>query len=81
MISSQKEYQKARDELRYLTDWLSRLESEKATARKGLTTASIRKMIARLQDELAEYEAAGAAILPTPEERAEPNDGGAGRET
>ena len=73
MISSQTEYQKAREELEHLTHWLSRLEIEKAVVRKGLTVASIRKMISRLQEELAEYEAAGAAILPTRKEQTEPN--------
>ncbi len=80
MISSQTEYQKVREELQDLTSWLSRLEEEKATARKGLTTASIRKMIARLQEELAEYEAARELRPPVPEQRAEPNDGGVERE-
>ena len=60
MISSKTEYLKAREELQHLTHWLSRLENEKATVRKSLTTASIRKMISRLQEELAEYEAAAA---------------------
>ena len=75
MISSQTEYRKAREEIEHLTRWLSRLENEKATVRKGITVASIRKMISRLQDELAEYEAAGASTLPVPEKQTEPNDG------
>jgi hypothetical protein len=75
MISSQTEYQKARDELGYLNRWLSRLEDEKATANKCLTTASIRKMIARLQEELAEFEAASISISPRSEKRTEPNRG------
>ena len=76
MISSQTEYAKAREELQYVTHWLSRLESEKGTTRKGLTTASVRKMIARLQEELAKYEAAGACTTPDSKERSGPNDDG-----
>jgi len=74
LISSLTEYQKTLEELEYLTHWLSRLENEKAAANKGLTVASIRKMISRLQEELAEYEAAGASVLPSREEQTEPND-------
>lgn len=77
MISSQKEYQKAREELEHLTRWLSRLENENAAVRKGLTVASIRKMISRLQDELAEYDTAGASTLPVPEEETKPSGGDA----
>lgn len=76
MISSQTEYAKAREDLQYVTHWLSQLESEGATIRKDLTTASVRKMIARLQEELAEYEAASAATPPASKERTEPNDRG-----
>lgn len=80
MISSQMEYLKAREELQYLTHWLSRLEDENATARKGLTTASVRKMISRLQEELAEYETVGDSIPPAPEGRTKPNNGGVEQE-
>jgi hypothetical protein len=76
VISSQTEYQKAREELHHLTGWLSRLENEKATARKGLTTASIRRMISRLHEELAEYETADASNPPASGQRPEPDDGG-----
>jgi predicted nuclease with TOPRIM domain len=74
LISSQTEYKKAREELDHLSRWLSRLESENATVRKGLTVASIRKMISRLQDELAEYETAVASNLPVPEEQTNADD-------
>ena len=80
MISSKTEYLKAREELQHLTHWLSRLENEKATAHKSLTTASIRKMISRLQEELAQYEAAAASIPPASEKRTEPNDDGVDRQ-
>jgi hypothetical protein len=39
-----------------MEDWLKRPQSEKGKNEKGLTKAGIRKMIARLQDELAVYE-------------------------
>jgi hypothetical protein len=81
MISSQTEYQKAREELQYLNHWLSRLENEKEIPRKGLTTASIRKMISRLQEELAEYEMSGDSILPASKEQSEPKDGGIERKS
>jgi hypothetical protein len=75
VISSQTEYRKAREELEYLDDWLSRLDRENATERKGFTVASVRKMISQLQDELAEYEAAEATNSPLPEQKNKPNDG------
>ena len=56
MISSAQEYEKAQDELRYLEDWLARLQREHPVSNKGLTKAGIRKMIARLHEELAVYE-------------------------
>lgn len=80
MISSETEYQKAREELEHLTRWLSRLENEGVTARKGLTTASIRKMISRVQEELAEYEAGGALTQPASEERTKLDDTGVERQ-
>lgn len=76
MISSETEYHKAREELEHLTRWLSRLENEEVTARKGLTTASIRKMISRVQEELAEYEATGVSPPPRSGEGTEPDDAG-----
>ncbi len=75
MISSHAEYLRAREELEYLNDWLSRLEDKNITPRKAVTTASVRKMIARLQEELAEYEAASVASPPTSEERTDSNSG------
>ena len=79
MISSETEYHKAREELEHLTRWLSRLEDKKVTARKGLTTASIRKMISRIQEELAEYEARGVSTPPVSGDKSKPDDAGAAR--
>jgi hypothetical protein len=56
MIRSAEEYQKAKDELRHLENWLDRLHREHPIPSKGLTKAGIRKMIARLHEELALYE-------------------------
>jgi hypothetical protein len=56
MISSVQEYRKAQEELRHLEDWLARLQREHPIPQKGLTKAGIRKMIARLHEELALYE-------------------------
>lgn len=56
MISNAQEYQRAQEELRHLEDWLARLQREHPVPNKGLTKAGIRKMIARLHEELAIYE-------------------------
>lgn len=73
MISSETEYQKAREELDQLTAWLARLEAKEVTERKGLTAASIRRMISRVHEEIAQHE---AATPPGSEERPEPDDAG-----
>ena len=56
MIHGEREYQKAREELAHLEGWLARLLEEHPGAEKGLTKAGVRKMIARLHEELAVYE-------------------------
>jgi hypothetical protein len=76
LISSPIDYKKAREELDYLARWLSLLESEDAAVRKNLTLASVRKMISRLQDELADYEVASASNPQTTEEQTERDDRG-----
>jgi hypothetical protein len=63
MISSRLEYQKANEELRHLERWLSRLRQEYPVPGKGFTKAGVRKMIARLHEELAVYEA-GKEVEP-----------------
>jgi BMFP domain-containing protein YqiC len=75
LIASQTEYLRAREELEYLNDWLSRLEDKNATPHKAITSASVRKMIARLQEELAEYEAASVSSSPAFEERTDLDSG------
>ena len=56
MIESGEQYQKAQEELRHLESWLERLQQDHPLPTKGLTKAGIRKMIARLHEELAVYE-------------------------
>jgi hypothetical protein len=56
MIGTAEEYQKAQEELRHLEGWLQRLQQDYPAPAKGLTKAGIRKMIARLHEELALYE-------------------------
>jgi hypothetical protein len=56
MIHDLSEYEKACEELRYLEGWLSRLQLEHPGSEKGLTKAGIRKMIARLHEELGLFE-------------------------
>jgi hypothetical protein len=56
MISNPAEYDKARAELCLLEERLSRLQQAHPVGAKGFTKAGIRKMIARLHEELAVYE-------------------------
>jgi hypothetical protein len=77
LISSETEYQKAREELEQLTAWLGRLENKEATERKGLTAASVHRMIARVHEEIAQYEAARASTPRDSEMGEEPDDPGA----
>lgn len=56
MITNASEYQKTEDELRDLQQRLQRLQESHPLGAKGFTKAGIRKMIARLHEELALYE-------------------------
>ena len=56
MISSAQEYEAVQEELCHLEEWLSRLQREHPAPTQGLSKAGIRKMIARLHEELAFYE-------------------------
>ena len=66
MIQTADEYDKAQGELRRLEDWLQRLQQDHPIPEKGLTKAGVRKMIARLHEELAIYE--GSRELHQPKE-------------
>jgi hypothetical protein len=50
------QYHKALEELAELQQWLERLNRESPGAEKGMTKAGIRKLLARLHEELAVYE-------------------------
>jgi predicted nuclease with TOPRIM domain len=56
MITTTTEYEKAQAELRDLQDRLEKLQQEHPVGEKGFTKAGIRKLIARLNEELAVYE-------------------------
>lgn len=65
MITSQTEYEKTLVELRDLQDRLERLQKEHPIGEKGFTKAGIRKLIARLNEELAVYEGSEEARAST----------------
>lgn len=60
MIANALEYERAQEEIRSLEERLSRLQRENPGHSKGFTTAGIRKLIARLHEELAVYEGSEA---------------------
>lgn len=57
MIANAVEYQKAEEEIVVLEQRLRRLQGTYPIGTKGFMKAGIRKMIARLHEELALYEA------------------------
>ena len=64
MIATTTEYEKAQEELRALEKRLERLQQSNPIGSKGFTKAGIRKMIARLHEELAVFEASEEARQP-----------------
>lgn len=66
MIRTQTEYDKTLDELCDLQDRLAKLQQEHPLGEKGFTKAGIRKLIARLNEELAVYEGSEEARLSPP---------------
>jgi len=64
MIGTPTEYQKAQEEIRALEERLERLQQTHPIGSKGFTKAGIRKMIARLHEELAVYEGSEEARRP-----------------
>jgi len=56
MITTAEQYQQMQEELRQLEERLYRLQQNHPLGAKGFTKAGIRKMIARLHEELAVYE-------------------------
>ena len=56
MIANATEYDKAREELRSLEQRLEELLKAHPVGSKGFTKAGVRKMIARLHEEMAVFE-------------------------
>jgi uncharacterized membrane protein len=65
VITNAAEYEKAETELRNLEDRLDALQRDHAMGDKGFTKAGIRKLIARLHEELAVFEGSAEADLPS----------------
>ena len=61
MIENQVDYKKAQQEIDSLEQRLARLQESHPIGNKGFTKAGIRKMIARLHEELAVFEASAEA--------------------
>ncbi|MEX0937621.1 MAG: hypothetical protein WDZ59_07150 [Pirellulales bacterium] len=66
MIANADEYRRAEEELRDLQQRLERLQASHPIGSKGFTKAGIRKMIARLHEELALYEGSEEARQSSP---------------
>jgi hypothetical protein len=64
MIANAVEYEKVQEELKQLEQRLERLQSDYPIGSKGFTKAGVRKMIARLHEELAVFEGSEEARQP-----------------
>lgn len=64
MIHNLMEYEKAQQEMRILEERLDRLQQNHPLGVKGFTKAGIRKMIARLHEEMALFEGSEEARQP-----------------
>ena len=64
MIANHTEYQKAQEELHDLEQRLERVQQSDPVGVNGFTKAGIRKMIARLHEELAVFEGSEEARQP-----------------
>ena len=64
MIANLSDYQKAQEEIQSLEERLKRLQQMNSVGFKGFTKAGIRKMIARLHEELAVFEGSEEARSP-----------------
>ncbi len=63
MITTAVEYEKAQSELQDLQDRLTRLQLEYPIGMNGFTKAGIRKLIAKLNEELAVFEGSEEARI------------------
>ena len=66
MIANAIEYEKAQDELRDLQSRLEALQREYPIGEKGFTKAGIRKLIARLNGDLAVFDWSAEARSTSP---------------
>ncbi len=64
MIADLTDYEKVQEEIHGLEERLARLQQSHPVGSKGFTKAVIRKMIARLHEELAAYEGSEDARQP-----------------
>ncbi len=64
MIHNLTEYEKAQEEMLILEQRLERLQKNHPVGSKGFTKAGVRKMIARLHEELALFEGSEEARQP-----------------
>jgi len=63
VISNASEYEKAHSDLRILEQRIADLEREHPVGEKGFTKAGVRKMIAKINEELAAFEGREEARL------------------
>jgi len=66
VITNAAEYEKAHSDLRILEQRIADLERDHPVGEKGFTKAGVRKMIAKINEELAVYESREEARLATP---------------
>jgi hypothetical protein len=66
VISNAVEYEKAHSDLRILEQRIADLEREHPIGEKGVTKAGVRKMIAKINEELASFESREETRLATP---------------
>ena len=66
VITNAAEYEKAHSDLRILEQRIADLEREHPVGEKAFTKAGVRKMIAKINEELAVFESREEARLATP---------------
>jgi len=66
VITNAAEYEKAHSDLRLLEQRIADLERDHPVGEKGFTKAGVRKMIAKINEELAVFESREEARLATP---------------
>jgi hypothetical protein len=66
VITTAAEYEKAHSDLRLLEQRIADLERDHPVGEKGFTKAGVRKMIAKINEELAVFESREQARLAAP---------------